>query len=72
MKIGRRFLFLDLEIILTLNYIVLVQIELIIDDESCGDNYEDIASYLNKMLYNDPEFFGEFCKENIVEVKEFV
>ena len=52
--------------------LVKVEIQLIIDDESCGNNYEDVAFYLNKMLYNDPEFFGEFGKENIVEVKEFV
>lgn len=52
--------------------LVKVEIELIIDDESCGNNYEDVASYLNKMLYNDPEFFGDFGPENIKSIKEFV
>lgn len=52
--------------------LVKVEIELVIDDEDCGNGFEDVSSYLNKMLYNDPEFFGEFGKENIVEVKEFV
>lgn len=51
--------------------LVKVEIELGIDDEHCGDSHEDIAFYLNKMLYNDPEFFGEFGKENIVSVQEF-
>ena len=51
--------------------LVKVEIELGIDDEHCGDSYEDIANYLNKMLYNDPEFFGEFGKENIVSMEEF-
>lgn len=51
--------------------LVKVEIELGIDDEHCGNSHEDIAFYLNKMLYNDPEFFGEFGKENIVGVVEF-
>lgn len=51
--------------------LVKVEIELGIDDENCGNCHEDIAGYLNKMLYNDPEFFGEFGKENITSVEEF-
>lgn len=51
--------------------LVKVEIELGIDDEYCGDSHEDIAFYLNKMLYTDPEFFGEFGKENIVSVEDF-
>lgn len=51
--------------------LVKVEIELVIDDEYCVGNYEDIACYLNKMLYEDPEFFGEFGKENISSVQEF-
>lgn len=51
--------------------LVRVGIELGIDDSYCGDSHEDIAFYLNKMLYNDPEFFGEFGKENIISVEEF-
>jgi hypothetical protein len=52
--------------------LVKVQIELIIDDKTCGDSYDDITLYLNHKLYTDPEFFGDFGPENIVEVKEFV
>jgi len=65
--------------------VVKVQIELIIDDDenfylpneiSGGvftprfDN-DKIAQYLNNKLYTDPEFFGDFGPENIVEVKEW-
>ena len=31
-------------------------------------NKDDIVSYLNKKLYEDPEFFGEFGPENIARV----
>lgn len=51
--------------------IVKVSIELIIEDH-IGISQEDIASYLNDKLYSDPEFFGDFGPENIVEVREFV
>jgi hypothetical protein len=51
--------------------LVKVEIELVIDDDSCGNNHDDVASYLNRMLYNDPEFFGEFGKENITSISEF-
>jgi hypothetical protein len=30
-----------------------------------------MALYLNDKLYNDPEFFGDFGPENIMEVKDF-
>lgn len=50
--------------------IVKVEIELIIDDESCNTN-DEIASYLNRMLYYDPEFFGDFGPENISSVEEY-
>jgi hypothetical protein len=32
---------------------------------------EKIATYLNNKLYTDPEFFGDFGPENIIEVREF-
>jgi hypothetical protein len=32
---------------------------------------EKIANYLNNKLYNDPEWFGGFGPENIIEVREF-
>lgn len=53
--------------------------ELGIDDEedinnsstSSFDSYKDkIANYLSNKLYTDPEFFGEFGPENIVEIRE--
>jgi hypothetical protein len=50
--------------------IINVQIELIIDDE-ISNSREEIANYLNSKLYNDPEFFGDFGPENIIEVGEF-
>ena len=51
--------------------LVTISMELGIDDKNCGDSYDDIALYLNHKLYMDPEFFGDFGPENIVEVKEF-
>lgn len=51
--------------------LVKLEIELVIDDKKCG-SYEDIAFYLNHKLYADPEFFGEFGKENIVAIEELV
>ncbi len=51
--------------------LVKVQIELGIDDDSCGNSNEDISNYLNRMLYMDPEFFGEFGPENIVGVENW-
>jgi hypothetical protein len=50
--------------------IIKVQIELGIDDD-LGDDKDSIASYLNNKLYMDPEFFGDFGPENIIEVREF-
>ena len=53
--------------------IVTVQIELGIDnmeDEIDFSDKEQVAEFLNNALYNDPEFFGEFGPENIIEVKE--
>ena len=49
--------------------VVTIQIELAIpsDDCACLDR-DDICNYLNKKLYEDPEFFGEFGPENIVMV----
>lgn len=44
--------------------------ELGIEDNECGFSREDISDYLNNKLYNDPEFFGGFGPENIVEVRE--
>lgn len=52
--------------------LVKVEIELGIDDETVNSmSFEYIAEYLNNKLYTDPEFFGDFGKENIVSVMEF-
>lgn len=50
--------------------LIKVSIELGVDDDSLSNNRDDIATYLNNKLYMDPEFFGEFGPENIVEVIE--
>jgi len=50
--------------------IIKVQIELGIDDDLSADK-DSISNYLNNKLYTDPEFFGDFGPENIVEVKEW-
>lgn len=51
--------------------VVTLCIDLVIDDNLTTDNKDDIANYLTNMLYGDPDFFGEFGPENIVEVKEW-
>ena len=56
--------------------VVKVQIELVIDDDVCqlSDgvyNKDCICDYLNSKLYTDPEFFGDFGPENIMEIKEW-
>jgi len=65
--------------------IVKVSIELVIDEDDTfllpsktidGNvvqmyNLDEISNYLNDKLYMDPEFFGGFGPENIVEVTDF-
>ena len=48
---------------------ITIKMDLIIDDDMT-DKY-DIAIYLTDKLYKDPEFFGDFGEENIVDIKEF-
>jgi len=50
--------------------LVKISIELGIDDD-LSNNKNDIANYLNNKLYTDPEFFGDFGPENIIEIREF-
>jgi len=51
--------------------LVRITMELGIDDEdSLLNDKESIAAYLNEKLHMDPEFFGDFAEENIVEVRE--
>jgi hypothetical protein len=38
------------------------------NDECECINKNDILSYLNKKLYQDPEFFGEFGPENLIKI----
>jgi hypothetical protein len=49
--------------------IVTINIELVIDDDLEND-YDLISQYLTDKLYNDPEFFGDFGTENILEIKD--
>ena len=56
--------------------VVKVQIELVIDDYLCEMtdgiyNKDYIVNYLNSRLYDDPEWFGDFGPENIVEIKDY-
>lgn len=48
--------------------LVTISMELVIDDD-IKDSF--IPDYLTDKLYTDPEFFGDFGSENIIEVKEF-
>jgi len=50
--------------------IVTINMELVIDDDLEND-YDLISQYLTDKLYNDPEFFGDFGPENILEIKDF-
>lgn len=50
--------------------LVKITMELGIDDDLVSNNKEEVANYLTNMLYGDPDFFGEFGPENIVEIKE--
>lgn len=57
--------------------LVKVQIELGIEDTdlvpymgTIMNVKEKLSSYLNNKLYMDPEFFGEFGPENIIEIRE--
>lgn len=33
---------------------------------------EEIADFINNMICEDPEFFGQIDKDNIVDVREYV
>lgn len=48
--------------------IVKISMELVIDEDLI--DLDGITDYLNKMLYTDPEFFGGFCPENIINIKQ--
>jgi len=46
-----------------------ITMELAIPRDVMGSK-EEIAQYLNQMLYDDPEFFGDFAEENITIVQD--
>ena len=50
--------------------LIKVSMELVIDDDI--EDKDTIANYLNKKLYEDPEFFGDFGPENIEMIGELV
>lgn len=60
-------LFLDLEGVVM--KIVKVAMELVIDEDLVDP--VDVSEYLNRKLYKDPEFFGDFGPENVVSVSDF-
>jgi hypothetical protein len=47
-----------------------MELVLVIDDDLDYDK-DRIANYVNNKLYADPEFFGGFVPENILEIKEW-
>ena len=51
--------------------VIKISMELVIDDGLVSNDKEVIANYLTNMLYGDPDFFGEFGPENIVEIRDF-
>jgi len=48
--------------------VVTVNIELVVPDDM--DTKENIVEYLNNNLWNDPEYFGDFGVENLVEIRD--
>jgi hypothetical protein len=51
--------------------LVTITIDLGISSNECDvKSKESISEYLNKMLYEDPEFFGGFGPENIIDIKD--
>lgn len=50
--------------------IVTIKMDLVIDEDLV--DLDGITNYLNKKLYEDPEFFGDFGPENIENIQEFV
>lgn len=50
--------------------VITIQMDLVVDHD-CGNDKHLMALFLNDKLYNDPEFFGDFGPENIIEVKDF-
>lgn len=46
--------------------IITTQMSLFVDKDMT--DIDDIVSYLNDKLYGDPEFFGGFIRESIIEI----
>lgn len=32
---------------------------------------EEIANFINEMIYEDPEFFGQIDEDNIIDVRDY-
>ena len=47
--------------------LVTIKMDLVIDEDMVG--LDEITTYLNKKLYEDPEFFGDFGSENIDQIQ---
>lgn len=52
--------------------LVIDDIDILVDSTTDGNYYDKrkIVEYLNNKLYTDPEFFGDFGEENIIDVYE--
>jgi hypothetical protein len=51
--------------------LITLSIDLGIGSDECDiKSKESIAEFLNKKLYEDPEFFGDFGPENILDIKD--
>jgi len=50
--------------------VVTITMDLAISGEECDClSPNSIAEFLNRKLYTDPEFFGDFAEENIAKVE---
>lgn len=51
--------------------LITISMDLAIGSEECDvKSKQSISDYLNRKLYEDPEFFGDFGPENIIEIKD--
>ena len=52
--------------------LVIDGVDILVDSTTDGNYYDKskIVDYLNNKLYTDPEFFGDFGEENIIDIYE--
>lgn len=51
--------------------VVTITFKIGVSSEQCDVNSkQSIADYLNNKLLNNPEFFGDFTAQDIIEVKD--